>query len=59
MSLQESRPSKSQSKPADKREKRTGKLNEFVQTDLGKGVADSGQEVPVSYAQLYTVGQAN
>ena len=40
-------------RPADPREKRTGKMDEFVQTDLPKGVADSGQVAPVSTA-LYS-----
>ena len=48
ISLQQAKLSKPQPKPVDKREKRKGNLNEFAQTDLAKGVADSGQEAPVS-----------
>lgn len=34
-------------KPGHYREKRSGQMNEFVQTDIAKGVTDSGQEAPV------------
>ena len=35
-------------KVVKKVEKKKNNMNEFVQTDLDKGVADSGQEAPVS-----------
>ncbi|XP_013379477.1 serine/arginine repetitive matrix protein 1 [Lingula anatina] len=38
------------------RERREGMMNEFVQTDMEKGVADSGQEVPPDYAMKYRAG---
>lgn len=42
--------------PKDARERRTGKMDEFAQTNLDKGVADSGQEAPADYAMKYKAG---
>ncbi|CAH1782606.1 unnamed protein product [Owenia fusiformis] len=40
----------------DKRDKRPGVMNEFVQTNMDQGVQDSGQEAPPQYAMQYRAG---
>ena len=49
-------PVKSRKFPEDFRDKRSGKMHEFAQTDMDRGIGYSASEAPVSTAEPLVYG---